>query len=255
MRMLTVPGALAAFAVGFVIYGLGGVGFALPLLAFFVSSSALSLVGRGRKAGANALYEKTSARDAGQVLANGMVPALLAVGFAVFPQTRLIALIYLAALAAVNADTWATEIGGLSTGKPRLVTNLKQVRPGTSGAVSLLGLAGALFGASFIVLVGWLSWPERSVQFLWRIDAPEMIAVTWAGFLAAYVDSLLGATIQCQFECKKCGAKTERARHCGLEAGRASGLSWVNNDFVNFIASGSGALTAWMLLKFYAYPV
>ena len=93
------------------------------------------------------------------------------------------------------------------------------------------------------------------MQLLWRIDAPEMIAITWAGFLAAYADSLLGATLQGQYACKRCGAVTERSRHCGVAGSRARGLKWVNNDIVNFITSGAGALAAWLLLKFYAYPV
>jgi uncharacterized protein (TIGR00297 family) len=183
-----------------------------------------------------------------------MIPALLAIGFASLAQTRLIALIYIAAIASVNADTWATELGGLST-RPRLVTNLKRVEAGTSGGVSLFGLAAAVCGALFIVISAWLAWPQHSVTFLWRIDAPEMIAVTWAGFLAAYADSLLGATLQGQFECKRCKLTTERSLHCGVAATRIRGFRWINNDVVNFVTSGAGAFAALLLLKFYAYPI
>jgi uncharacterized protein (TIGR00297 family) len=254
MRMLTVSGAIAAFAVGFVVFGLGGVAFAVPLLAFFLSSSILSQVGRKRKQKANSVYQKPGARDAGQVLANGLVPSLLVVGFATSQQTRMLTLIYIAAVAAVNADTWATEIGGLSS-MPWLVTSLRRVEPGASGGVSLLGLTAAAMGAVFIVLTAWLAWPARSVELLWRIDAPEMIAVSWAGFLAAYADSLLGATLQGQYECKRCKLTTERENHCGIAATRIRGTRWINNDVVNFITSGVGALAAWLLLKFYAYPI
>jgi uncharacterized membrane protein len=90
---------------------------------------------------------------------------------------------------------------------------------------------------------------------LWRIDAPEVIAITWAGFLAAVFDSFLGATIQGQYKCKICGSVTERAKHCGRDSDCLRGMKWVNNDVVNFAASGAGAVTAWLLLKFYAYPI
>ena len=57
------------------------------------------------------------------------------------------------ALAAVNADTWSTELGVLSSGRPRLITSLKPVEKGTSGGVSLVGTLAALAGAA-LGLVG-----------------------------------------------------------------------------------------------------
>lgn len=50
MRWLTQSGAVSTFAVGWIIYGLGGGRAIVPLLAFFLSSSLLSKLGRGRKA-------------------------------------------------------------------------------------------------------------------------------------------------------------------------------------------------------------
>src|SRR5260221_14353645 len=70
-RWLTRGGALATLLVGFVVFGLGGGLFAIPLLTFFLSSSLLSHVGKEQKRAANARAAKGARRDAGQVSANG----------------------------------------------------------------------------------------------------------------------------------------------------------------------------------------
>ncbi len=260
LRLLTFSGALAAFAVGVFIFGFGRLTFAAPLLAFFFSSSLLSLLGKARKAGANARYSKSSTRDAGQVLANGGVATALVILFALLLQQHRVAalrplyLLYLASLGAVNADTWATEVGGLSASRPWLVTTLRRVDRGTSGAVSVAGLLAALAGAAFIALVGWAVWPRGSTELLWRIDPPEIIAVAWGGFVAAYVDSLLGATVQAHYRCGHCGQITERPVHCEAPATLARGWRWVNNDVVNLATSLCGVLFTWILLKLFAYP-
>src|SRR5258708_38190526 len=72
-RLLTLRGALATFVIGFVVFGLGGGKFTLPLLTFFFTSSLLSRLGRSIKASANTMTVKGAPRDASQVLANGGV--------------------------------------------------------------------------------------------------------------------------------------------------------------------------------------
>src|SRR4030067_642568 len=56
------------------------------------------------------------------------------------------------ALAAVNADTWATEVGVLARRCPWRLTDGRQVEPGTSGAVTLEGLMASIAGAAVIGL-------------------------------------------------------------------------------------------------------
>ena len=146
VRALTPSGAVAAAGVGFCHLAFGGWLGAGALLAFFGTSTALSKLGKRRK---DALgFEKSSRRDALQVLANGGVAALCAsLGW-----TEAM----LGALAAANADTWATEIGSLFGGTPRKITTLKPAAVGESGAISLAGTLAALAGAALIAAFAWM---------------------------------------------------------------------------------------------------
>lgn len=250
-RWLTRSGAIATFVVGFVVFGFGGGKFIVPLLTFFFTSSLLSRLGRQRKAQTKRLVEKGATRDAGQVWANGGSAVALVLVFAVFGhrwpvyETRLLLMLFLAALATVNADTWATEIGAFSPHPPRLLANWKPVPPGTSGAVTGLGLLASVAGAIVIPL---------SALFLWNLDAVEFSAVAWAGFLGSLADSVLGASVQALYRDPVSGELTERPAHTGRKTIRARGLPWINNDVVNFLASVLGVLFAWGLLRFGASP-
>ncbi len=251
MKLLTRSGALAAAAVGFIVFGMGGGKFLVPLLVFFGTSSVLSRLGRRRKAAANAVTVKGATRDAGQVLANGGAAALIALLFQPashhmsLETPRYLLLLYLAALATVNADTWSTEIGGLSTSAPRLLSSWKQVVPGTSGAVTGLGLFAALVGSLVVTLAGWL---------VWRLNAAEFVVVAWAGFLGSLLDSVLGAGVQALYRDPLTGLPTEQPRSAGSAYALIRGFRWINNDVVNFLASVGGVLCAWLLLRFGIYP-
>jgi uncharacterized protein (TIGR00297 family) len=254
-RALTLSGAVAAFAVGFFVFAFGGTAGAGALLAFFVSSSVLSAVGRARKARAGAQYAKGSRRDALQVLANGGVPALLCIWSQFSADARQTVLLAIAALAAANADTWATEIGGALSRGPRLISTLKRAEPGTSGAVSLIGLVAALAGAAFVVWVASLAWPRGSLLLFGRPDPAEALALVWAAFIATFADSVLGASVQAQYRCRTCGAAGEWTTHCGHPAERTRGLAWMTNDAVNLASIALGAAFAWFLLTQFAYPL
>lgn len=116
-RSLDVSGALAAFVVGTATYASLGSAGASVLLAFFVTSVALSRVGRARKRIALVDVGKTGARDGAQVFANGGVAALCAILAHVAAPRYAIA--FAGAFAAATADTWGTEVGTLARRLPR----------------------------------------------------------------------------------------------------------------------------------------
>lgn len=244
---LSTSGAVGAIIEGTLIFGLGGWAWGLLLIAFFVSSSALSHYRAARKAGLAEKFAKTGQRDAAQVLANGGLGAALAVLSLVSTDSWSLFAAFVGAMAAVNADTWATELGVLNSRPPRLITNGQVVTVGTSGAVSRLGLAAAAAGALFIGVATVIFSPLQGSLPLERIGSLIVIALL-AGLGGSLVDSLMGATVQGIYWCGHCQKETEKRIHtCGEHTRLLRGWAWLDNEWVNFICSAIGALLAWAM--------
>jgi uncharacterized protein (TIGR00297 family) len=112
----------------------------------------------------------------------------------------------LATLAEAAADTVSSEIGQVLGGRPRLLTTLRAVDPGTDGAISL---AGTLAGVSAAAIVAGLG------LFALRGNAGLFWMSCAGGIFGLFFDSLLGASF-------------ERA-------------GWLNNDAVNFLSTAAAA--------------
>ncbi|MDR7435750.1 MAG: DUF92 domain-containing protein [Armatimonadota bacterium] len=232
-RLLTRDGAIAAIAVGTAIFASGGWRWATVLLVFFVTSSLWTRIshvwkGQERENWAPSAREPEG-RTAAQVMANGAIPvaAALAYGFGVAGALPA----FLGAMAAMTADTWATEVGLLSPSMPRLITTGERVEPGRSGGVTFEGTAGGILGACTIATLALLFWPSPS---LW-------LGTFLAGVTAMFIDSILGATIQEGFRCPACGREGERAVCCNRPTERRRGIRGITNNAVNVLASGWGA--------------
>jgi uncharacterized protein (TIGR00297 family) len=235
LRALSGTGAAAAWVVGAVTFGVGGWQATILLLAFFVSSSALSRVGRAAKRTLSEKFSKDARRDGAQVLANGGLAAVMAAVFGL-GGGPLWLLGMAGALAAANADTWATELGVLSATRPRRIVGWDAVDAGTSGAVSSGGLSASLAGAASIGLLIWAG----SGTALWSVWA------TVGGFAGSLFDSVLGATIQAIYWCPTCRKETERSpvHVCGSTTERLRGWRWLDNDGVNALSVAVGAAAA-----------
>lgn len=246
-KSLSTSGAVAAAITGGLIFGLGGLPWAVLLMTFFITSSVLSRAFKTQKAGLAEKFSKGDRRDWGQVLANGTLGAVLAVSYFIPPHLEWLWLAFAGAMAAVNADTWSTELGVLSPIMPRMITSWKPVERGTSGGVTLAGSLAALGGALLIAVAALISNPIPA----W----PTVLGIIILGGLAgALVDSVLGATVQAIYWCPACAKETERypTHTCGTPTHQVRGWSWVNNDLVNFTCSLTGAFVAaglWSFLK------
>jgi uncharacterized protein (TIGR00297 family) len=237
---LTPSGWAGAIITGTLTFGFGGWAWGLTLIAFFLSSSALSHFRQARKqAIAGEKFEKGGRRDLAQTMANGGVGAALALAYGLggAPITLLAA--FAGVMATVTADTWATELGVLSRRPPRILTSWQTVEPGTSGAITAFGTlasgAGALLIGVTLVLL------EAIELGAWQ---PWLLAAALAGGLAgSLADSLLGATVQAIYQ-SPTGETERRVTRDGTPNPTLRGWPWMNNDLVNLLSSIVGGLVA-----------
>ena len=125
----------------------------------------------------------------------------------------------LAALAEAAADTVSSEIGQVLGGRPRMITTLRAVEPGTDGAVSVAGTLAGLVAAAIVAGAG--SWALRGDWTLFKLSCAGAV-------FGLFFDSLLGATLE-----KK---------------------GWLNNDAVNFLSTASASAFALLLLAYLPRP-
>jgi uncharacterized protein (TIGR00297 family) len=243
-KFLSASGSVAAFLLATIIFGFGGWQWTVPILTFFILSSFLSKLGKLKY---DSLFEKGSQRDHVQVLANGGIAGILMIIEVLYPNPFNYP-VYLGSLAAATADTWATEIGMRWGKQPRLISNFKSVLPGISGGVTLAGLLGALIGSLILILSGILFIPSFLNLSGWLL----VFLLTVSGFLGSLIDSLLGATLQVQYQCPVCHKQTEKKIHCDKKPTvMVSGISWLNNDVVNFFNTITGALFTALIIRLF----
>lgn len=264
-RSLTGSGALAAIVLGTLMFVFGSFAWFGTLIAFFVSSTLLTKLKPRSKEAAESRYAKSGNRDAGQVIANGGIGLILCLIHAVWPHPLWWAA-FVGVMASVTADTWATEIGGLSRSAPRSILHGRKVSPGTSGGVTMLGLAASAAGGIFVGAAAW-SLAQLGAYMTATIQAVQSMAPQWtsdaavtggalgsviiigmiSGLFGSLADSWIGAVWQVMYRCSICGEEVEKSVHCQQPAQKIRGIRWLNNDGVNITASCLGGLAAAML--------
>jgi uncharacterized protein (TIGR00297 family) len=188
-KLLTASGSLAAFLMGVVVGVFGSINWLLLLIAFTVAGFVVTRFRLEIKMQQGLQEGKKGERTWKNVLANGLVPMMVAViAWALGVQgTDEAGLIYLTSIGVAASDTIASELGVLS-GKAKLITTMRPVPPGTDGGVSLLGTFWAFMGSLIAAVLGWAvifpgTWPD------YQILIPIVL-----GFVGCNLDSLIGAT-------------------------------------------------------------
>jgi uncharacterized protein (TIGR00297 family) len=191
----------------------------MPVLAVFVLTTVATRMGRTQKERLETAEPRLEGRTASQVAANLGVAAIASSEFAQSWLTdsgwllraapALLFAVGLATLAEAAADTVSSEIGQVIGGRPRMVTTLRSVDPGTDGAISLVGTMAGVAAAAIVAAAGTLALG----------GGPEIFWVSVAGGVyGLFFDSLLGATLERR--------------------------GWLNNDAVNFLSTGAAAAFA-----------
>ena len=231
-RALTRGGIIAALVLAIIAsLAFGNTGFII--LIFFFGGSLLS---DKLKAGQKSREQRTVV----QVLANGGLGIIFALFQLIFPSE-----IWLVAFASVFAealaDTVASGIGSRAK-KTFDPVRMRSVASGVSGGMSLLGTASSLVASSLL---------SCAVLIFGKIDVPSAFIVATAGFLGAIFDSLSGSLLQGKYRCPVCGKDTESKKHCGADAKRISGISWIDNSMVNLFGTAfASALSIVLYLCF-----
>lgn len=139
---------------------------------------------------------------------------------------------YIAHFACATGDTWASEVGILSTSRPRLITSLllREVPHGTNGGLSLLGTLASTAGGLFIGLCYYaLSGLESS-------QIPPIYLATACGFFGSLIDSFLGATLQATYYSEERKCIVEKPDGVDKSIVRVCGRDVLSNDAVNFLS-------------------
>ncbi len=214
-KVLDSGGTVFAVIIGATILFTQGISWFVLLLIFLIFGSMATSYKRNFKR--KRLHER-AARRATNVMANGLIPAILAV----FSLTYDFSVPFVAAIAVAMSDTLASELGVLSN-NAYLITNFKKVEPGTNGAISLLGEGVAFLGATLISIAGY---------FLLSLSLNETILCIVLGLIGCHIDSVLGATFQ--------------GRYKGAITGEDTVLT---NSDVNLISISLTALVAFIIVE------
>jgi len=236
-KVLTKNGLLLALILDAVVsLILANFGFVL-LVSFLVISVAIDKV-KKRKVKNDTVTKKGECRDGIQVIANGLVPMMMALMFSGTGNPAFV-VGYIAALAESTADTAASGLGAYakSVFDP---FRMKKSMPGLSGGMSVVGTVASLFGAAAIAAIA-LAFDVINFQLF--------LLISLCAFLGAIFDSMLGSLVQVKYKCRLCGALTEREFHCNKKTEKASGVAFFDNDVVNLFSGAFSAVLATILFS------
>lgn len=197
--MVNRSGFVGGWVIGVVIIVFGGWPLYVALLAFFILGAGTTKLGYRRKAAEGLAQEEGGRRGFRHAVANTGVAAILALLLAMCESWNLLLFAAIASLATAAADTVGSEIGQLFGRRAFLPISFRSVPRGTEGAVSIEGTLASFAAAFAVATVGVLA------AYYSKIAYPSLHGITFgnligpiavigsAGFIAAYIESIVGA--------------------------------------------------------------
>ncbi len=216
-RVIDFSGFLASLLVGLSVIILLPTIYFIPLFLLFAIGGATARYKweLKRKIGK---AERKEGRTYANILANGLVAVACSILY-YLTNSPIFLFAYLASVAEACGDSVATEIGQLSKNRPRLITNFRPVRRGTSGGVSIKGEIAAVVSILVVILIPGIYLDYRI--FFYRI----FFTIFLSSFIGVNIDSLIGATLEDRYK-------------------------FMNNHTTNFLGSLSAALITTILYVF-----
>jgi uncharacterized protein (TIGR00297 family) len=175
MKILDKEGTVAAIVIGVVIVLSGGWNYLLFMFLFLFLGILVTKYEEEIKRSLG-LYEHE--RGIENVLSNGLGPMIFVL-FSGFTGPGP----FIASVAAITSDTFGSELGVLGKKQPIFLGDFKPARPGTSGAISLMGTIASAVGAMVIAFASML---------LFDITPNQAFLIGAAGFLGSVADTLFG---------------------------------------------------------------
>ncbi len=214
-KLLTPAGYIHAWILGVIIWGtLNWQGYTIVMFYFLVGSS-LTRVKMAQKEAEGIAEARSGARGPENVWGSALTATICAIGtlFVTSPIKELLLLGYVASFSTKLSDTTASEIGKAYGKRTFLITTLQPVARGTEGAISLEGTLAGIVASAAIALVAW------------GVGMINILGIFWciiAAFIATNLESVIGATVQSDFE-------------------------WLTNEVVNIINTLIGAVVGILL--------
>ena len=186
-NILSRTGSLSAYLLGVYFLIIPGFIWIIPVLFFFITSVLFTNLNT-RLSNKN---RNLNSRNVWQVFAN-IIWALLSSVIFMITNNELFIYFFIALLAAVTADTWASELGPVINKRSFSVADFKMHPAGITGGISSGGTTAAL-AASVIISA------TSFYLFFGEFQVIEIIILSVSGFLACVADTLLGAFAEEKF--------------------------------------------------------
>ncbi|MGC8609826.1 MAG: DUF92 domain-containing protein [Thermoplasmata archaeon] len=176
LKILDFKASLLSLIIGLEIYFLSNIYFLILLIIFVFISYIFSKF--------KVEYKNDDViRSYKSVISKGLVPAIV-----VLLPMKIITkeTIFSVSVAAALADTLAGEIGILSKNTYNII-NLKKVKTGENGGISIIGELSSLFGSFIISIFAYI---------FFKLSLYNFLIIFIFGFISSNLDSLLGALLE-----------------------------------------------------------